>query len=118
MKKKKKFVLEVRNGKSQTEWEAPGIPELVGWELWPFSRHVQVYSQTIEKGSPFQKKKKFILSELRNTGVLNRTCSVFGSNESVFLMVRTSLHLHCSWEKMYQLFFLLLFFINHQDKHL
>lgn len=63
-KKKKKIVLEVRNGKSQTEWEAPGIPELVGWELWPFSRHVQVYSQTIEKGSPFQKKKSLYLVNL------------------------------------------------------
>ena len=117
MKKKKKFVLEVRNGKSQTEWEAPGIPELVGWELWPFSRQYK-YIVRLSRRVPPSKKKKFILSELRNTGVLNRTCSVFGSNESVFLMVRTSLHLHCSWEKMYQLFFLLLFFINHQDKHL
>lgn len=76
------------------------------------------YIVRLSRRVPPSKKKKFILSELRNTGVLNRTCSVFGSNESVFLMVRTSLHLHCSWEKMYQLFFLLLFFINHQDKHL
>ena len=54
-----------------------------------FSRHLQVYNQTTEKGSP-SPKKTYTLSEhyvpvlLRNTGVLNLTRSVFGSDGEDF----------------------------------
>lgn len=64
MKKKKKFVLEVRNGKSQTEWEAPGIPELVGWELWPFSRQYKYIVRLSRRVPPSKKKKSLYLVNL------------------------------------------------------